>query len=100
MRTQKISAILSTATLLLLACSSADPNSPAPTEVGNTAAEDRAPDPEDSDLAPTGRGHHAREQSVQRFARPSRKRGNGISYHGGPVMTAGPNVHFIWYGNW
>jgi hypothetical protein len=31
-------------------------------------------------------------------ARPTR--GNGITYHGGPVMTAGPNVHFIWYGNW
>jgi hypothetical protein len=26
--------------------------------------------------------------------------GNGISYHGGPVMTGTPNVHFIWYGNW
>ncbi len=27
--------------------------------------------------------------------------GNGISYHGGPVMTAPTvNVYFIWYGNW
>lgn len=28
--------------------------------------------------------------------------GNGISYHGGPVMvnTAGTNVYYIWYGNW
>jgi hypothetical protein len=26
--------------------------------------------------------------------------GNGISYHGGPVLTGTPNVHYIWYGNW
>jgi hypothetical protein len=26
--------------------------------------------------------------------------GNGISYHGGPVMTGTPNMHYIWYGNW
>jgi hypothetical protein len=23
-----------------------------------------------------------------------------ISYHGGPVMTGTPSIHFIWYGNW
>lgn len=28
------------------------------------------------------------------------KRGNGISYHGGPVLTSGTNIHYIWYGNW
>jgi hypothetical protein len=29
-------------------------------------------------------------------------RTNGITYHGGPVMTqtTGNNVYFIWYGNW
>jgi len=26
--------------------------------------------------------------------------GNGISYHGGPVMLGTPNLHYIWYGNW
>src|SRR5258706_13715479 len=26
--------------------------------------------------------------------------GNGISYHGGPVMLGSVNVHYIWYGNW
>ena len=26
--------------------------------------------------------------------------GNGISYHGGPVMLGTPTIHFIWYGNW
>ena len=27
-------------------------------------------------------------------------RGNGISYHGGPVFTSAANVYLIWYGNW
>src|SRR5947209_86743 len=26
--------------------------------------------------------------------------GNGIEYHGGPVMISPHNVYFIWYGNW
>jgi hypothetical protein len=26
--------------------------------------------------------------------------GNGIEYHGGPVMLGPHNVYFIWYGNW
>jgi hypothetical protein len=25
---------------------------------------------------------------------------NGINYHGGPVMTSGPTMYYIWYGNW
>lgn len=33
-------------------------------------------------------------------AKPHGGGGNGISYHGGPVMTQGPNVYYIWYGNW
>ena len=35
--------------------------------------------------------------NVEPLAR--RPRG-GITYHGGPVMTAGPNIYYIWYGNW
>ena len=31
-------------------------------------------------------------------ARPIR--GNGITYHGGPVMLGTTNVYYIWYGNW
>lgn len=26
--------------------------------------------------------------------------GNGISYHGGPIMPNNVNVYYIWYGNW
>jgi len=25
---------------------------------------------------------------------------NGIVYHGGPLITSGPTVYYIWYGNW
>src|SRR5437879_3183501 len=25
---------------------------------------------------------------------------NGISYHGGPVMTGTKHIYYIWYGNW
>src|SRR5258706_9595452 len=28
------------------------------------------------------------------------QRGNGINYHGGAVILGGPNVYYIWYGNW
>lgn len=27
-------------------------------------------------------------------------KGNGISYHGGPLLVNGPNVYYVWYGNW
>src|SRR5579864_5394311 len=26
--------------------------------------------------------------------------GNGIEYHGGPVMSSPHNIYFLWYGNW
>ena len=32
-------------------------------------------------------------------ARP-KSGGNGISYHGGPLLTGAPNIYYIWYGNW
>jgi hypothetical protein len=28
------------------------------------------------------------------------QRGNGINYHGGPLILGGTNVYYIWYGNW
>jgi hypothetical protein len=61
-----------------------------------------------TDQQPTGLGTTVQgEQALDKVseingangnARPVR--GNGITYHGGPVMTSGPTVHFIWYGNW
>jgi len=58
----------------------------------------------DDDLVPTGKGwgeHHAQGTSNKAGkARPVKS--NGISYHGGPVMTAatGVDVYYIWYGDW
>ncbi len=57
------------------------------------------------DWAPSGRGigtrHHYGPQSGRLGpARVSRGGANGISYHGGPIILNGTNVHYIWYGNW
>ena len=49
-----------------------------------------------SHLVPTGKGWGL-EQSNSPFAVTT---GNGISYHGGPVMPGAVDVYFIWYGNW
>jgi hypothetical protein len=61
-------------------------------------------DNSDDDLKPTGRGWGERELKSNRpdgfagFARTIR--GNGINYHGGPVILGTTNVYYIWYGNW
>jgi hypothetical protein len=49
-----------------------------------------------SHLVPTGKGWGV-EQSSSPFAVVT---GNGINYHGGPIMPGTPKVYFIWYGNW
>jgi hypothetical protein len=47
------------------------------------------------------RHEHATRDTGEHFARAQRIRGgNGISYHGGPVLVSGVNVYYIWYGNW
>lgn len=61
---------------------------------------------EDRDLAPNGKGIgtvlHPGQPSDQpgpaRTNKPSS--GNGIYYHGGPLILGGTNIHLIWYGNW
>ena len=60
----------------------------------------------DRDLAPNGKGigtiYHPGEPGDH--AGPSRTSkssgGNGIFYHGGPIILGGTNIHLIWYGNW
>lgn len=47
-------------------------------------------------LVPTGKGW-AVDQDNSPF---TVIQGNGINYHGGPVMPGNVNVYFIWYGNW
>jgi hypothetical protein len=59
-----------------------------------------------TDLRPDGKGLLTREgrasfevmKGVLPAARPVK--GNGISYHGGPVMTGTVDIYFIWYGAW
>jgi len=64
----------------------------------------------DKDLQPKGKGigtlQHPPmpEQSAGNpQARPGggpKSSGNGINYHGGPVMTDQTHIYYIWYGNW
>lgn len=62
---------------------------------------------ESAEYRPTGKGWGELADSpganghAKGAARP-RSGSNGITYHGGPVMTDanGVNVYYIWYGNW
>ncbi|HVT58610.1 MAG TPA: hypothetical protein VHR45_09430 [Thermoanaerobaculia bacterium] len=50
------------------------------------------------DLKPTGKGwgvHQGSAVAIDRLVR-----GNGINYHGGPVMLGTTHIYNIWYGNW
>jgi hypothetical protein len=55
----------------------------------------------EGDVAPHGRGAVPNGmQSPSDEAGKARPGTNGISYHGGPIITGGTNVYYIWYGNW
>jgi len=71
------------------------------------AAQVLAPDANEGDLVPTGKGWGERAYPAPPRADPngnaSGKQGpnnNGIYYHGGPLILGGTNVYYIWYGNW
>jgi phosphate-induced protein 1 len=50
-------------------------------------------------VAPTGKGWGV--ESTTAVSPYTVTLGNGISYHGGPIMSGSPvHVYFIWYGNW
>jgi hypothetical protein len=51
------------------------------------------------DVPATGHGGGLANQAAKPVpnAKPG---GNGISYHGGPIITGTVNVYIIWYGNW
>jgi hypothetical protein len=53
----------------------------------------------DDELVPSGKGYGMRPDNWQP-ANKGKPSGNGISYHGGPVMLGTTNVYYIWYGNW
>jgi len=53
-------------------------------------------------MVPTGKGWGVQVPgpAPALFDRDTVVTGNGINYHGGPVMPNTVNVYFIWYGNW
>jgi len=70
------------------------------------AMDDKEKD-DDRDLAPHGKGvgtvvHPGDAGDHAGPARTSNKPGpgNGIFYHGGPIILGTVNIHYIWYGNW
>jgi Phosphate-induced protein 1 conserved region len=53
-----------------------------------------------SHVVPTGKGWGVDANASGQKAPRTVVQGNGISYHGGPVLKSTPSVYFIWYGNW
>src|SRR5207302_5455871 len=47
-------------------------------------------------FAPTGKGLPVEREAT----RGPVAKANGISYHGGPVMTSAKTIYYIWYGTW
>jgi hypothetical protein len=54
-------------------------------------AQDNSNDGGSGDIKPDGKGNQSRAKSGG---------GNGIFYHGGPLLLGTPNMYYIWYGNW
>ena len=47
------------------------------------------------------RGDHDLDKNKEAHPNNAKpQRGNGINYHGGPLILGGTNVYYIWYGNW
>ncbi len=66
------------------------------------AAQAQTVRPNGNNMVPTGKGYGVHAPTLGAKKRHGGGGGNGISYHGGPVMTNanGVNVYYIWYGNW
>jgi hypothetical protein len=79
---------------------------------GANAASVLAPDDDEGDLVPTGKGWGERATPTPGFVTQGNngngqagkpgggKTSNGINYHGGPLILGTTNVYYIWYGNW
>jgi hypothetical protein len=53
---------------------------------------------EQPEIRPNGRGIGTRANPPQSGG--GGVKSNGITYHGGPVITAGTKIYYIWYGTW
>jgi hypothetical protein len=67
-------------------------------DVGGGEGDDASLEP--ADLAPEGNKAIVPVKGMAKPDGQAGKTGNGISYHGGPVMVNGVTVYYIWYGNW
>lgn len=54
----------------------------------------------DDDLAPNGIHFNRGHREAGGGGHGHGHSGNGISYHGGPLILGTVNVYYIWYGNW
>lgn len=61
---------------------------------------DTKPDGKDATKLQPPKGDQGDGGSPSGDARSHGGGGNGISYHGGPVILGTTNVYYIWYGNW
>jgi hypothetical protein len=52
------------------------------------------------ELRPSGKGYGVPNPSGQAGNPHHGGGGNGINYNGGPVVTGGNKIYYIWYGNW
>jgi hypothetical protein len=52
------------------------------------------------ELVPSGKGWGVAVDRSNATGKARPVRGNGISYHGGPLILGTTNVYYIWYGNW
>jgi len=77
---------LALATFLLTGCVAAQPDDTEPAPKVHRSA----------DTAATRATPVAQSPQLDAYATT----GNGIDYHGGPIMSATPTIYFIWYGNW
>lgn len=52
------------------------------------------------DIRPDGKGDRTRQRKPRTNAAAAPATGNGIDYHGGPLILGTTNMYYIWYGNW
>jgi len=70
-------------------------------EPGTTGEDGTSNDEEVSDIAPTASGKAILPvRGAMNGAGTVVTTGNGIINHGGPIMSSGVNVYYIWYGAW
>jgi Phosphate-induced protein 1 conserved region len=55
---------------------------------------------QNGDTRPDGKGDRTRRVPPRAGKAAAPATGNGINYHGGPLILGTTNVYYIWYGNW